>query len=117
MRHFSRRRTSSARHRVKATREWISERNATVRCLGEPRQCWAIVEREVRQRTVVFRPKDTTSGFDTVPDSRSENATDEPYKPRNHYVFKLVGALVVGILKDIEIQSTMTQTQYIQGSM
>jgi len=25
--------------------------------------------------------------------SRSENATDEPYRPKNHYVFKPIGAL------------------------
>jgi len=56
------------------------------------RQCWAIVKREARQRMVVFRPKGAANGFEPVPDSRSQNATDEPYKPRNHGVFKLVGA-------------------------
>jgi len=56
-------------------------------------QCWAIVKREVRQRAVVFRPKGTTIGFETVPDSKNQNAADGPYKPQNHGIFKPISAL------------------------
>jgi len=39
--------------------------------------------------------KDTAIGLETGPDSRSQNAADGPYKPRNHDVFKPYGALVL----------------------
>ena len=37
----------------------------------------------------------------SIANSRSQNAADEPYKPRNHGVFKLIGALVPRVLNSI----------------